>query len=103
MEKGLHSFQGFKNKQNQQKLCSFDLKNLSSFEFTTPWLELAVSLHLVPPIHNNTKPCVCVCLLCSSCLRSTFQNLNPEALVFIGLPEQLWQEIKVRVAREKYT
>lgn len=58
MEKALHSFQGFKNKQNQQKLCSFHLKGLSPFEFRTYWLELAVSLHLVPPIHNNTKPSV---------------------------------------------
>lgn len=58
MEKALHSFQGFKNKQNQQKLCSFHLKGLSPFEFRTHWLELAVSLHLVPPIHNNTKPSV---------------------------------------------
>lgn len=58
MEKALHSFQGLKNKQNQQRLCSFDLKDLNPFELRTHWLELAVSLHLVPPIHNNTKPSV---------------------------------------------
>lgn len=57
-KKPSHSFQDFKNKQNKQKLCSFDLENLSPFEFRTHWLELAVSLHVVPPIHNDTKPCV---------------------------------------------
>lgn len=57
-KKPLHSFQDFKNKQNKQKLCSFDLVNLNLFEFRTHWLELAVSLRVVPSIHNDTKPCV---------------------------------------------
>lgn len=84
-KKALHSFRDFKNK---QKLCSFDFENLRPFEFITHWLELAVSLHLAPPIHNDTKPWVFTVLQLNY-LRggSTFKNFNPEALVSVGLPE----------------
>lgn len=71
------------NKANRSSVL-FNLENLSPFEFRTHWLELPLSLHLVPPIHD-TKPSVFTVLYLRG--RSTFKNLNPEALVFIELPE----------------